>query len=82
MGTIIFNTKPEPNKNDFYYWSDVKVGVQYNIINSYEKMFNGTSKHFFLIQESANSSAPLIEVPLDNNFTYSNYNTRGQALNS
>ena len=63
------------------YWSDIKLGVQYNIINSYEKMFNGSSKHFFLIQESMNSAAPLIEVPLDNNFTYSNF-TGGQVLNS
>lgn len=81
MGTIVFNNKPECTKGEPYYWSDIKLGVQYNIINSYEKMFNGSSKHFFLIQESMNSAAPLIEVPLDNNFTYSNFTT-GQVLNS
>lgn len=81
MGTIVFNQKPDPSGSEIYYWSDIKVGVPYNIINSYEKIFNGNSKHFFLIQESMCSDAPLIEVPLDNNFTYSNFN-RGSVLNS
>ena len=80
MATITFNKKQTPAVNEPYYWSDVKLNIPYNIINSYEKMFEGTSKHFFLIQESANSSAPLIEVPLDNNFTYQNYNP-GRSLN-
>jgi hypothetical protein len=81
MGTIVFNNKPTVTKGEPYYWGDIKIGVQYNIINSYEKIFDGTSRHFFLIQESMNSAAPLIEVPLDNNFTYSNFTT-GQVLNS
>ena len=52
MGTIVFNNKPTVTKGEPYYWGDIKIGVQYNIINSYEKIFDGTSRHFFLIQES------------------------------
>lgn len=79
MGTITFNQLPTAKFNEPYYWSDVKINVPYTILNSYEKIFEGSSRHFFLIQESMNSNAPLIEVPLDNNFTYSNYS--GHVLN-
>lgn len=83
-GRIIFKTKPAPVKtnNEPYWWGDVKLNVPYKVLDSYEKTLDGTSRHFFLIQEAEGSTnPPLIEIPLDNNFTYYNYSDpKGQLL--
>ena len=61
---------------------DLKLNVPYKVLDSYEKTLDGTSRHFFLIQEAEGSTnPPLIEIPLDNNFTYYNYSDpKGQLL--
>lgn len=73
MSTIKFDSKPTQFFGMPYYWANVKAGVVYNIIQSYSKIVDGNSQQFLLIQENSNAEAPLIEVPLDNNFTYTNF---------
>ena len=68
MATIVFKEIPKLNINENYWYSDIKTNKVYNVIDSYEKYFNNSSKHFFLIQDD---DGQLMEIPLTSYFIYS-----------
>lgn len=64
---IIFNEIPAININEEYWYSDIELNKEYIVVDSYEKMINNKSTHFFLIQDD---EGKLIEIPLSNHFKY------------
>jgi len=64
---IIFTNKPQIVVNEDYWYADIEPDKEYYVIDSYEKLINGKSIHFFLIQDE---KLNLIEIPLSHNFIY------------
>ena len=57
-----FPAKSKAVKESFpIFWSTLSLNEEYEVISDYEKVIEGTSHHFFMIEDS---DGALVEVPL------------------